>query len=348
MRWKRDQHGEKYNIEEKIAPKPSPEFVCQCVRDASGRSYKKLVAREEPQRDLVPKWVTDPDTGRKVQMLSLASPGERRTQTHGSAASTSQFIDHRLSSGLPDCRSGRETSSSRKFERGPGFVTVGGHSAEEKQGKGSIADIVKFARDCPVAWTSKVTSDKLNLGLWSWAYMSQLLATRTGQAPSLGQGVLEAKMQHFLNVLEIALQPSNSTEFDAHSWHVARLYAEKIQNKVDRGDTWKKFDEKYGTDSQPSELMAAKEEIGPKQPARKSVKVKDEKTDTTGSRGTGSRRVCNTWNTSAVEGKCDFEIQYEGRTCDRRHECSWCKEKGKRVLTHQRTFCRQRIAAGDQ
>ena len=106
-------------------------------------------------------------------------------------------------------------------------------------------------------------------------------------------------------------------------------------------EAWTKFDEKYGTDSQPSELMAAREEIGPK-PAPKKMKVKEEERKQEPQKG--SRRLCMTWNTSTVEGKCDWEVQNEGKTCDRRHECTWCKDKGKRSLLHQRSFCRQRIA----
>ena len=151
-------------------------------------------------------------------------------------------------------------------------------------------------------------------------------------------------MQHFLNVLEIALQPSSSSEFEGHSWRIARLYAEKIQNKVDRGENWIKFDEKYGRDSQPSELMAAREEIGPKLQVRKVKGKEEEKKELP----KGPRRLCTTWNTSTVEGKCDWEVQNEGKACDRRHDCTWCKEKGKRSLFHQRTFCRQRLASGKQ
>ena len=120
------------------------------------------------------------------------------------------------------------------------------------------------------------------------------------------------------------------------------MYAEKIQHKVERGDTWLGFEQRYGADSQPHELMAAEKELPmkapkvPKQPKDEDVKVKDEK-----------KKTCTTWNSSSVEGKCEFEVQYEGRSCSRRHECSWCREKGKRSLGHQRSFCRQRLAAAN-
>ena len=315
LRWMRDSAGEKYFVEEKEPEKSLPQMVYKYVKDASGRSYRRLV----------------PVTSK------LATP---------TTATTTRYVDHRSTSANRDPGGPRAPLSS-DVERRPGFISVStGPTAEEKQGKGITQDIVQFARNCPVSWTSKVTSDKINLGLWSWSYVAQLLASRTGQAPTLGQGELEAKMQHFLNVLEIALQPSNPSEFEGHSWRIARLYAEKIQNKIDRGETWTKFDEKYGTDSQPSELMAAREETGPKPALRKTmVKGKEEdKRDV----AKLPRRLCTTWNTSTVEGKCEWEVQNEGKSCDRRHDCTWCKEKGKRNLFHQRTFCRQRLAAGEQ
>ena len=154
-------------------------------------------------------------------------------------------------------------------------------------------------------------------------------------------------MQHFLNVLEIALQPSNPTEYDGQSWKVARLYAEKVQQKVDKGSSWVAFEQRYGADSHPHELMAAQTELAPKVKPREAREPKEVKK---GDKVKDSRekRTCTTWNTSEVENKCKFEADYEGRECNNKHECSWCKEKHKRSLPHQRTFCRQRIAAGDQ
>ena len=107
------------------------------------------------------------------------------------------------------------------------------------------------------------------------------------------------------------------------------------------------FEQRYGADSHPHELMVAQMELAPKvnkarfrepNEPKDPKKVKDGK----------DRRPCTTWNTSQVEYKCKFEVDNEGRECDRKHECSWCKENQKRSLPHQRSFCRQRIAAGEQ
>ena len=95
--------------------------------------------------------------------------------------------------------------------------------------------------------------------------------------------------------------------------------------------------------------MAAEKELAPK-PGRKlreddkvKSKEKDDKKD-----DKTVKKPCTTWNSSTVERKCEYEIMFEGRSCSRRHECSWCKERGKSSLHHQRSFCRLRLAAADQ
>jgi hypothetical protein len=42
------------------------------------------------------------------------------------------------------------------------------------------------------------------------------------------------------------------------------LYALKIQQKVDKGNTWATFEQRYGANSHPHELMAAQIELTPK------------------------------------------------------------------------------------
>ena len=353
FRWKRDQNGEKYFVEEKqeVVREDDTDLVLKYVRDeATGRSYKRLVLRTDPQKELTPQWVVDPRTGRQVQMLVPCQSGSSQqkssqrsgSQHSGVAGTLGQYNDGQEDNFVTPLPPSARRKTPQLSSSAPSRFSDPQH--EDKQGK--MPNIVHYARGCPVSWTSKVTSDKLNMGLWSWAYIAELLASRTGQASPLQHGELEARLQHYLNVLEIALQPSNPSDFDSHAWKVARLYGEKVQQKVDRGDTWLGFERRYGSDSQPHELMAAEKELAPKV-----KKVKEEvlsKVKTGEDPQTNRKRTCTTWNTSTVEGKCEYEANNDGRTCSRRHECSWCKEKGKTSLSHQRSFCRQRIAAGEQ
>ena len=81
---------------------------------------------------------------------------------------------------------------------------------------------------------------------------------------------------------ELAGYNAARADFDNHGWKVARLYAEKVQHKVERGDTWLSFEQRYGSDSQPHELMAAEKELAPrvvkvsKQPKHEDGKPKEE------------------------------------------------------------------------
>ena len=344
FRWRRDVDGVKYNVEEKLEQETGADLVYRYVRDeATGRSYKKLVLKDDPDKELVPQWVVNPETGMKVKMLVPSQQGSGRRDAHREVGSPVRqdkplagVVDGFATPFPPRPRLPQLSSSAPS--------RTSSTLQEDKQGK--MPSIVHYARECPVNWTSKITSDKLNIGLWSWAFISELLATRTGQASSLPHGELEARLQHFLNVLEIALQPGNSSDFDNHAWRVARLYAEKVQQKVDRGDTWLGFDMKYGSDSQPHELMAAEKELAPKVTKKTEKEKKEEKE--TKIREENKKRSCTTWNSSTIEGKCEYEIQNEGRACSRRHECTWCKDKGKSSLRYQISFCRLRIAAGEQ
>ena len=97
------------------------------------------------------------------------------------------------------------------------------------------------------------------------------------------------------------MQPSNPNEYDGQSWRVARLYAEKIQQKVDKGSSWLAIEQRYGADSHPHELMAAQTELAPKfkPKEQKDVSyVKDVKKVDKTKDSRENKCVCTTWNTS--------------------------------------------------
>ena len=58
--------------------------------------------------------------------------------------------------------------------------------------------------------------------------------------------------------------------------------------------------------------------------------------------------LCTTWNSSTVEKKCDWMVKNPDKgKCNRRHDCSYCLDKGLGSFNHQKSFCGKRIAAGD-
>ena len=247
---------------------------------------------------------------------------------------TPKLVDHRLSG--KQARTA-DRNSSRREDRQPSFI-----STEERAGKETgVPNLVKRARLCPVAWTDKITSEQLNPVIWSWAYIADLLAARSGQGPDLETGELEARLQHFLNVMEVTLQTSGKTDYMGDSWKVGRLYHTKVQAKVDQGTTsWCKMADRWENATLPHELMAAQQELAPRQ-----TRTRNKESDRTRD-GDGRVPRCGSWNIWETEGSCEWESKNPGEKCNRLHECTFCMTKKFKPVNHQRLFCPRRLAAG--
>ena len=303
--WRRDSQGRKF-CEEKAVRDRSPEVIETWVKRADGRIYKEKMTKTRT-------------------MNSLVTP-----------KSASVFADHRPAATVRG--QGKTFASGQVYseERLPTFV-----AGEDRGGKEtSVPSLVKCARLCPVAWTDKITSDQLNPIIWSWAYIAELLATRTGQAQDLPVGELEARLQHFLNVMEVTLQTSTKSDYMGDSWKVGRLYHSKVQAKMDQGrTTWCKMMDKWESATLPHELMAAQQELAPKL-------VKKQKENEKLKGGDSKPPPCSTWNTWETKGTCKWESENPGQKCNRVHECTYCKTKKFKQVHHQRLFCPKRIDAG--
>jgi hypothetical protein len=291
LAWRKDGNGIKYCEEVKL-PEKSPEILTAWVKRSDGRIYKEQITRDCSERS----GRTASSRGVTLTPAMTTAPKSSRTQS---------FVDHRV----PE-EQGRavERGYPRREDRQPSFIP-----AEERPGKdAAVPKLVKRARLCPVAWTEKITSDQLNPIIWSWAFIADILAARTGQAPDLEAGELEARLQHFLNVLEVTLQTSGKTDYMGDSWKVARLYHTKVQAKVDQGTTsWCKMVDRWDSATLPHELMAAQQELAPRQTRNKQrdpERLKD-----------ADDRVlrCGYWNTWETEGICKWESENHGEKCNR-------------------------------
>lgn len=330
--------------EDEFCPfQPEPGMRFSWRQHSNGRKYFKSVPIQTKTPDMVVTYQFDEATGNYEQILVPRKHHEQMSSKNRSASCKINTEGRKSAKVLntPVYRDHRATHLkgvkvlARKEERQPSFVS----GDPEKQGKDSkIPTLVQYARDCPVSWTSKVTTSSLNPILFSWAYIAELLATRTGQAPSLQDGELEARLQHFLSVLEVTLQTTTQSDFPAESWKVARLYHQKVQDKVDTGTyTWLELSQQWGTATLPHELMAANAELAPrvvkKRTERSPVKKKDEDK---------KRGLCFSWNSSDTRGKCKWEMENDGQKCNREHYCSWCKSELGETNFHQKAFCKKR------
>ena len=316
LKWFRDKSGNKYFVQEKVEVIAAPKMVKAYVFDeATGRYYQRMVPSDSDQ----PKSRQNQQNKQKQQ--------ETIPKYHDHRFSTASPIPQ-VTRGLRSPATATRPASSDRF---PEFL----RGEQEKQGRDSkVPEIVQWARNCPVSWTSKVTTDKLNVVLWAWSYVSELLATRTGQAPNLEQGELEAKLQHFCNVLEITLQSSTQNDFSEDAWNIGKLYHQKVQQKVEsRQFSWVQLDNINHGATHPHELMAAHQEL-----AKKPEKARRERENN----GEGRKLRCGTWNKSEVRGKCQYEVENPSAKCKRLHECTYCKSKSYTPVNHQRTFCPKR------
>ena len=327
-----------------FSPEPGKRFAWR--RNPDGSKYFTAVVAASPV--LVWTYVLDRKTGRYERRQVPAQTGSLQPKSRQSANKqqgiSPSYRDHRVhSAGW----TGQGQSQTRRGERQPSYVCPDAHG--DKEGKETrVPQLVKYARECPVSWTSKVTTDKLNPILWSWAYVAELLATRTGHAPVLPEGEMEARLQHFLSVLEVLLQTTIQTDFLSDAWKVARLYHVKVQQKIDSGDnSWVQMLQQWGSATLPHELMAAKAEV---QFKPKGTNVGLGNGGTKGDSIKGGKKdpekklmLCSGWNNCETRGKCRWETDHEGESCNRVHACSWCKSKDLKPLTHQKRFCRRRI-----
>ena len=338
--WKRDYNGEKYFEKKKLSTVPSPVMTKAYVCDeVTGRWYKREVPRG--------------GVGKTPAVSSHSGVGSNGLST------IPMYKDHRhaASTPVPLVQRGLRTSTGSaplaQGDRVPGIVPID----SGKQGKSDkIPDRIQWAKNCPVNWTNKVNESNINLVLWAWSYVAEILATRTGMAPNLETGELEARLQHFCHVLEITMQTSNLAEFCGDSWAVARLYDRKVQQKVDtRLFSWVQLSSMNNGGSFPHELIAATQELARK--TRGAGRTGDVRSrDKSGDRKSGDGKAkgkdkerkagwkCPSWNYSETRGKCRFEVENAPEKCNRVHECSWCKAKQLTPVDHQRYFCRKRLA----
>ena len=307
---------------------PSDEEECQQMRlvyrrDKQGMKYREWEPVTVESPPVVYDWVTDPQTGRQYKKQIV--PVSAASHNNGHHSSTN---------------AARSRPAPNHLERGPTFVSLGG---SEREGKNETKQsIVDWARKCPVLWAEKVSHDGMNAIIWLWAFLAEILEEQKSDQHQADSGLLKAKLQHALCVLEVCASHSEKTDFDSHGWKISKLYAHKVQAQLDRGLVgWSDFTE-FKANPHPSELIAAKQELEQKKVKKKAA------ADGILDRTRRDKLLCGTWNSSKVEGKCDWQVRNPNKgKCNRRHDYSYCIEKGHGTAHHQKCFCGKRIAAGD-
>ena len=199
------------------------------------------------------------------------------------------------------------------------------YSLVESDGARKSAKLLDYVKKCPAKWCKNVKQSNMNLPVFVYGTISELTASLSGRTDPLPEKVLLAKLQHLQNVAEICCINSSEVDFCSYGWVLARDYATKVQDKIDQNLTsWNTSCSGIQTDV----LVSAQMEFP--RPAKTKDPAKSTKSDDL---------VCTTYNRCTTEGKCNYEIANPGRSCQRKHECSWCKKNKNQSLKHQESRC---------
>ena len=209
-------------------------------------------------------------------------------------------------------------------------------------GTKSVPKVLELAKKCPTKWSKQATLNSINLPLYAWGVLEEVEASLYGRTQPLQSEIILGKLRHLKNTLEICCQNSTPGEFCGFGWSLAKDYANKLTEEIDQGrSSWQTMKNEVKT----STLMSATME-NPRPPPKLDPLRTALGTGTGGGRGRQDEKkdLCTTYNKCATEYKCDFEVSNPGRTCFKKHECSWCRTKKNQSWKHQESRCKTKLA----
>ena len=226
-------------------------------------------------------------------------------------------------------QAGDQSSLSQQVnDRVAGIVSLmGGGSSGKKQSR-----IIDNAKKCPARWAKSATTSNINLPLFAWGAISELEASMSGRTEQMQEGELVGKLRHIKAVMEVCCLNTSASEFSAYGWSLAKDYSTKVEEEVEQKLTsW--MDMPAGVKT--ATLVAAQMDC-PRPPPAKSVPPPP-LTDKT---------ICLSYNRCTTDGKCQYEVENPTKTCQRKHECSWCRVNLKRSNKHQARLCKNKEKEG--
>ena len=202
-----------------------------------------------------------------------------------------------------------------------------------EQGKGKKNScVVDMARNCPAKWSKSATNSSINLPLYAWGAVAQLEACMSGRSNRVSEGEILGKLRHLKCILEVCCLNSTSTDFAHYGWQIAKDYALKVEDEIGQGLTsWEELTSGVRTGS----LLLAQMDC-PRQMSSKQVTNKKE---------ANKEVICTTFNRCLTKNKCEYELSNPDRSCQRKHECSWCRNNLNQGNRHQAWDCRKKEAS---
>ena len=193
--------------------------------------------------------------------------------------------------------------------------------------------VIEFAKKCPSKWSKSATTSNINLPLYAWGVLEEIEAALTGRVQSLPSSTILGKLRHLKNTLEVCCQNSTPQDYTGYGWTLAKDYANKVSDEIDQGKlAWQDMPAEVKTSTLMSATMEnprPHQKLEPKKPKASEEKV-----------------VCSTYNKCTTENKCDYEVANPNKTCQRKHECSWCRTHKNQGWKHQEWKCRNKNTGG--
>ena len=303
--------------------------------DRYGVEFKTLVEvtpvkTTAPAKNILPMddgWVFDHELGRAYKRTVLSQERYRPSSTPPRPARAV----FRSPTRVQRARSGTDWEHSR--------VPLENHYPTEREGKPTT--VVDHAKQLPLQCSQSVTSKNINFAMFMYGAIKELHSARIGTSPPLEPGMLEAKLQHLLNVVHVTCLNMGTAEFKPASWSVGRTYHYLVQAKVDSGrESYLDFDQLHRGSPHASEMVAAEREHR----VALANQLKPKQEDKVKKRGDDKKPLCPTWNSSEVEGKCKWESEHPDTKCNRAHYCSYCEKKSGHTRTnHQEKYCKRKL-----
>ena len=316
--------------------------------DQFGEEYKELVEVTQARSPAQPRHIVDTDPGWQFDEHT-----NKMYRTHAQPSNTlpragsyhqQRYTDSRRDGPTPARQRVEVTHTpvrvnSEAGDRFPGIVPLSSQPTEDREGKIPMS-IASHARNLPIEYARSATSKNLNFAVFMYGAIHELHSSRIGITPAMSRGVLEAKLQHLMNVIHVTCLNASATDFKHVAWSVGRTYHNLVQSKVDSGrEGWLDFDMLHRGSPHAAEMIASEREYraallkGPeKQEVKKTEKKESDKTP------------CPTWNEYEVEGKCKWEADHPGEKCNRSHYCTYCKKKNPALRTlHQAKYCKRKL-----
>ena len=327
---------EKIPVAETPRREPSFRVEYRCS-PTSGRVYQVRVPVSNPELSTPPtipairwEWRVDTQTGLKYQVQVPLTPelnhGSNPHQYRDTNISRQgyQRADHHLG------RVANQFPEDANITHGNNSSEIAGISKLEKSGTKKAQRVVEYSKQCPTKWAKSTNINNINLPLYTWGAISEIEASLSGRTNCMSEVEMLGKIRHIKCMLEVCCLNSNATDFNTFGWTIAKDYANKVEDEIQQGIlTWSEITPSVRT----GPLLLAQMDCQRQTQVKSTNRKEGENT-----------KVCTTYNKCTTKGKCEYEVTNPEKSCQRKHECSWCKSNLGQSNKHQAWECKKKEA----